>query len=370
MSWITFISVIIGTVAITCTIAVINGTSSLVKQTLTTFDSDLKISNIHSKYFNSTLVDVETLKQLPHVKNVNKILEETAYLEYNNNFCIANILGVEHYNEQLFNKTIGEKKISDNNCIVGLGIHNKLYISLNSYVDMIKIKIPKKNIKTAFVNKIYNSGYIFPVGVFSVEQRYDDNFLMTSLNYLQKITKNKNLISDIEIFVDDEKNINIVKEAIEKNLNSYFKVVTKLEKQKFLAQALNIEKILTIIALSVIIIIALLNLLFILSMVVLFKKNDIIILKILGETKIFTLFWILGTLMGFVGSIVGSGISALIILAQKKFGIIKIGVESMLVDSYPVEISFYDYLYVILFLTILSSLLSIYPAKKAYRFNL
>ena len=370
MSWVTFISVIIGTIAITCTIAVINGTASLVKQTLTTFDSDLKISNSHSKYFHSSDIDTEDIKKISHVKSVNKVLEETAYLEYNQNYCIAHILGVEDYNAKLFNKTVGQKKIIGHNCILGLGLSNKLYISLNDYVNAIKIKIPKKNIKTIFFNKIYHSGTLYPVGIFSVEQRYDDNFVMTNLGYLQKVTKNKDLISDIEIFVDEEKNIDVVKTEVEKLLSTDFKITTKLEKQKFLSQALNIEKVLTIIALSVIILIALLNLLFILSMVVLSKKNDIVILKTLGETKIFSLFVALGTLLGGVGAIVGSGISALIIFLQNKIGFIKVGVDSVLVDTYPMEIHFYEYLGVILLLTFMSCLLSIYPARKACKFNL
>ena len=278
MSWITFISVIVGTIAITCTIAVINGTSSLVKTTLTTFDADIKISNIRSKYFNSADINTENLKKIPHVKSVNKVLEETAYIEYNQNSCIAHILGVEDYNEQLFDKTVGEKKFLGNNCVLGLGISNKLYFSLNNYIDVIKIKIPKKNIKTNFFNKIYYSGTLLPVGIFSVEQCYDDNFVLTNLEHLQKVTKNKDLISDIEIFVDNEKNINFVKTEINNLLSSDYKIVTKLEKQKFLSQALNIEKVLTIISLTIIILIALLNLLFILSMIVLTKKNDIMIL--------------------------------------------------------------------------------------------
>lgn len=370
MSWITFISTIIGTIAIICTIAVINGTSSLVKQTLTTFDSDIKISSTLSKYFKSSDIDIETIKKIPHVKSVNKILEETAYLEYNQNSCIGHILGVEDYNEKLFNKTVGEKKITGYNCILGLGIHNKLCVSLNNYVDLIRIKIPKKNIKAVFTNRIYHSGSLFPVGIFSVEQRYDDNFLMTSLAYLQKVTKNKNLISDVEIWVDNEQNIDFVKTETQKLLSPDYKVITKLEKQKFLSQALNIEKVLTIIALSVVILIALLNLLFILSMVVLSKKNDIVILKTLGETKIFSLFFALGTMLGLAGSIVGAIISAVIIFLQNRLGFIKVGVDSILVNTYPMEIHFHEYLSVILLLTTMSCILSIYPARKACRFNL
>ncbi|MDR2402218.1 MAG: hypothetical protein LBD32_02020 [Cytophagales bacterium] len=365
MSWISFISVVIGSIAITCTLAVINGTSSLVKQTLTTFDSDIKISNKQNKYFNSSAIDIAILKKISHVKDVNKILEETASLEYNKNFCIANVLGVENYNEKLISKTAGKKSFVGAECIVGLGIKNKLYISRHNVFDYIKIKVPKKKFKTAFANKIYNTGSLIPVGVFSVEQRYDDNFVLTSLRHLQKITKNKNLISDLEISVDDEKNINSVKTEIENILNPDYKVVTKTEKQKFLAKALNIEKFFTILALSVVFVIALLNLLFILSMVVLQKKNDIRILKILGETKIFSLFFSLGTLLGFLGSIIGAGISAWIIFLQNKFGFIKVGVDSLLVQSYPMEIIFYEYLAIIFFLTTMSCLLSIYPARKA-----
>jgi lipoprotein-releasing system permease protein len=95
-----------------------------------------------------------------------------------------------------------------------------------------------------------------------------------------------------------------------------------------------------------------------------------VILKTLGETKIFSLFVALGTLLGGVGAIVGSGISALIIFLQNKIGFIKVGVDSVLVDTYPMEIHFYEYLCVILLLTFMSGLLSIYPARKACKFNL
>lgn len=365
MSWVTFFSIIIGTIAITCTIAIINGTSSLVKQTLTTFDADIKIAQIKNKYFSPNDIDTTILQQLSNVKKVNKVLEETAYLEHNENSCIANILGVEDYNEKLMDKTVGEKFFIGAECILGLGIYNKLYISLDNF-ERINIKIPKKKLKTALTNKIYNIGSLIPVGVFSIEQRYDDNIVITSLKHLQKITKNKNFISYIEVNVDNEKNINSVKSDIEKILDSQkYKVVTRLEKQKFLTKALNTEKILTVMALSIVVIIALLNLIFILSMIVLYKKNDIMILKILGETKIFSLFFYLGTLLGFLGSIIGTVISAFIIFLQHQFGFIKVGVESILVNAYPMEINLYEYCFVVIFLTIMSALFSIYPAKKA-----
>lgn len=370
MSWISFFSIIIGTISITCTLAIINGTSSLVKKTLTTFDSDISIFNKKKKYFSSQDINIEAIKKISYVKNVNKILEETAYLEYKDNFTIAKIIGAEHYNPKLINKTKGNTNLQNANAILGLGVYNKLYVSLGDF-DFIKVKIPKKKLTSAaFVGKIYYLGKLAPVGVFSVEQRYDCKYVITNLHHLQKITKNQNLISAIDISVDDDTNIDCAVSEIKKILNDDYEIKTKIEKQKLLTKALKAEKIMTVLALGVIIFIALLNLLFILSMIVFYKKNDVLILKILGETKIFSLFFFLGTLLGFTGSCIGVLISVLIFFFQNKFGVIKIGIESMLVQAYPMEIHFCELLIVIVGFTIISALVSIYPATRACKFDL
>ncbi len=369
MSWISFFSIIVGTISISCTLAIINGTASLVKQTLTTFDADIKIFNKNKKYFNQSDIDLERVKKIPHVNGVNKILEETAYLEYKDNFAIANILGVEHLSPILQKKTKGDTDLQSPNAILGLGIHAQLFISTRDD-EPIKVKIPKRKLKGALLgNKIYNVGSLTPVGVFSVEQRYDNKFVLTHLAHLQKITKN-NSISGIELCVDSEQNIPNVKNEISKILPPQFGLETKLDKQQLLTKALNLEKVMTVLSLGVIIFIALLNLLFILSMIVLSKKQDILILKMLGETKIFSWFFYLGTLLGLFGSLIGVGIGEIIFFLQNKFGFIKVGVESILVQAYPMEIKFYENIIIVVCFTLVSALISIYPARRACKFDL
>lgn len=364
MVWISFISIIIGTIAINSTLAIMNGTTDIVVKVLTSFDSDIKITNKNNKYFK---YDCSVLETLEGIKTVNPILEEIAYAKYNGRSTVAHIKGMTN-TKQIDSYIINTNPSSKSKCYLGLGIAHKLHVRLSNIIGGIEILIPKRNCVTSGIfNKIYNSGYICPSNIFSIEQRFDDNIIIVDINYLQQITKNEGMCSQIDIDLVDSK---FKKEQIQQLLGDQYNVTTRAENQIMLTRALKIEKIFMIISLTIILMIALFNICFILSMIIMYKKNDVYIVSTLGCTKslIRQCFTIWGTYIGILGTGIGTIMSIILISLQQHFGLLKMGTISALVDAYPVRISVSEYCIVAGIVIITSLFFSVVPAKMSQKY--
>ncbi len=98
------------------------------------------------------------------------------------------------------------------------------------------------------------------------------------------------------------------------------------------------------------------------------KNRDIEILNYLGlkPNEIFNLYLIYGTMQGLLGGFIGLIFGGAICLAQQFFGIVKMpGSGTFVVSNYPVKIHGEDILLIIVILTIVSVIASIYPAIRA-----
>jgi len=119
--------------------------------------------------------------------------------------------------------------------------------------------------------------------------------------------------------------------------------------------------------LSIILIIAAFNMIGALTMLVLEKQKDIAVLKAIGlnETRIQKIFLSEGLVLAGIGAISGMLIATIICLLQLKFKLIKLAGGTFLIDYYPVQLNYTDYVLVSITVIVIALVAAWIPSRKA-----
>ena len=190
--------------------------------------------------------------------------------------------------------------------------------------------------------KQFISGRLYPGGSFSIRQDADYSTAFLPLKYLQKLS-NKKVISSIEIKTDPNTSSDQIKAAITNILGDKFDIKTSLEQEASTIKIMRVEKWLSFMILLLALVLVALNLIGSIWMIVLDKKQNILVLKALGATSqlIRNVFITLGYYIAAIGFVLGIIFALIFYGLHKKYGIISMG-EFALVDAYPMKLSFYD----------------------------
>ena len=133
-----------------------------------------------------------------------------------------------------------------------------------------------------------------------------------------------------------------------------FYVQDRYEQQADTFRIMEIEKLISYIFLTFILMIACFNVIGSLSMLIIDKKNDVQTLRNLGasDNQIVRIFLFEGRMISFIGAVAGVILGLILCLVQQEYGIISLGNSgSFVVDSYPVSVHAWDV--VLIFITVL-----------------
>lgn len=320
-----------------------------------------------------------------NVKKVNPIIEEQVMIISNMNTTGAIIKGIEKKDllikDQIKDKISSfdfEKNFKENSILLGKSLATKLRVDEG---DKIKIISPEGNstiLGTVPRTKTYNIVGTFASGMYE----YDANVAFIPLNMAQKHFKYNNSVSGIEIYLKDIHNLkntynNIKNELINKNFSVNL-VDWKQSNAAFIG-ALNIERNVMFIILTLIILVATFNIISSLTMLVNDKNKQIALLRTIGFTKksIMKIFLICGSLIGVCGTLIG-GVFGIIV--AKNIQSIKIWLEKIFdlelfsptvyfLTELPSKILISDIIFIIGLSLVLSFLSTIYPSYKASKTN-
>ena len=151
------------------------------------------------------------------------------------------------------------------------------------------------------------------------------------------------------------------------------------QKRNFI-RALNLEKQMIAVVLSLIIAVAAFNIVSMMVMVVTDKKSDIAILRTIGMTpkRIVKIFFYQGLSIGLIGIVVGTALGLLLALNIES---VISGIETILgfqffpkdvfyISRFPSSIQLNDVLSVVIGAFVLTVLAAIYPARRAGKVNI
>ena len=127
------------------------------------------------------------------------------------------------------------------------------------------------------------------------------------------------------------------------------------------------EKLAVYIILIFMLILVAFNMVGSLSILVIEKKRDIGILKAMGATRQFIerVFLFESMLLAFIGAASGALLAVALCWTQQQFKIIKLQGNSFLVDAYPVQMQWLDFVWVGLAVFVIAFIAAYLPAKRA-----
>ncbi|WKB82761.1 ABC transporter permease [Cellulophaga lytica] len=344
INFITFLVIVIGSAAL---FIVLSGFAGLKTYSLSfseSFDPDLKASPLTGKFI-SVLPEQETkLQNIDGVLSFSKELEEKVYFLHNEKSHIGYIKGVDsNYNKVTsIDSTLyfGEWLLDHQRGVVGIGIANLLGLTVNNFRSPLQILVPKPKkgaVNQGGFNKTpYNQHNIVVSGMYNVAEDLDKKYLFTSLPVVQKLLEKDSLqVSAINFKIDDAKDINSIKNEIALVFNQKIVLKDRQEQNSTLHRMLNTENLATYLIFTLVLIIALFNVVGAIIMMILDKQQNSKTLYYLGTTikELRKIYFIQGTLVTSLGGLVGVLIGSILIVSQLAFGWLKINAFL----AYPVE---------------------------------
>jgi lipoprotein-releasing system permease protein len=217
-------------------------------------------------------------------------------------------------------------------------------------------------------SKMYTQRPIIPGGVFSIIQNLDESYVIVPLDFALELVQYGDKRTALEIKTDG-RNLVDVEDRLQEELGPSFNVLNQEEQHPDLYRLLKMEKLFMFLAFSMLLGIGSINIFFSLMMLALDKKKDISVLAAMGASAGFIrkIFLLEGILIAIVGAIVGVVAGCLFCWAQMEFGFISMGMETSVVQGYPIKIKLTDILLTLAVTSIITILISFRPAHIAAR---
>jgi len=378
-SWFSIIGIALGVAAIIIVMSVMNGFRSNLIERLLGVNSHLNLYSFNEKI---NLEEINALKTNLDSGDYEQLLPsiETQGLVINNKISRGVIirayenLNFDHY---LYDQIITKKlsSINFNQIIIGDALAKDLKLQIG---DKLKLAIAKTDksllgdiprFKTLTVSGIFDFGmYEYDVGLVFISLELAQRILLFEDNYFNRI----------EFYLNNPLSVNKFKNQIDLNISNKdlsLYSLSWIDRNSSLMNALKVEKNVMFLILTLIIIVASMNIISGLVIFVKEKNKDIAILKTLGFTKmgILKVFFLIGLTIGLIGTVLGT-FFGIIITENLKY--IQIVLENLLetelfseevyfLSTLPSDIKYEEVFFVFFISLIITILSTIFPAIRA-----
>ena len=377
ISAISVCGVALATLALVCTLSVFNGFQDLVTTFFTAFDSQLKITAVRGKVFDGQDKRVLQLKKMPDVEVYSESLEDNVMVQYQGRQAMAVVKGVEDNFDQLTpidSILFGRGDLLLHDEVVDYAIPGiQLLSTLGSgirFLDPLEIYAPRRGAKvnmanpsTAFVTgNLFSSGLVFAVN----QQKYDASYILTSIDFARRLFQYTTEVSAINLKLKAGADTDAIKKHIQDLLGDDFLVQDRYEQQADTYRIMEIEKLISYLFLTFILMIACFNVIGSLSMLIIDKRDDVVTLRNLGasDRQIVRIFLFEGRMISFFGAFAGVVLGLLLCWLQQEYGLIALGSSgSFVVDAYPVSVHASDVLLIFITVLLIGFLSVWYPVR-------
>jgi len=379
ISIISVVAVALISAAIIIVLSIFNGLGDLLHSINNSFDPEIRIQAVKGKSFLVNKALLEKVSKVNGVSIITEVIEDDAYARYNGADQVVTVKGVgDNFMDQkripassIVEGELALKKNGKDRALIGYGVKSSLSIAIDQ--DFYPLQLfYVKNAKggTIDASKMYTQKNIYPGGVFSIIQSFDESYVIVPLKFAQELFNYGNKRTSLEIKIDENVNAANIENALQETMGADFKVLNAEEQHQDLYRVLKLEKLFASIAAVLLLLIGSINIYFSLMMLALDKKRDITIMSSMGAdaSLLKKVFITEGVLIAGIGTVLGLATGALIVLLQQHFSLVSMGMNSAVVDGYPVKMVFSDFLYVFVVMSVVTILISSRPAALASRF--
>ena len=372
VSIISAFSVLVLTIAYFSFFTILSVFSGLEKYSLNfskSFDPDIKIFTENNEYFNLDSTETSFLSNEIGDNFYSKILSGNVLVEYDGIKTYSKIIGVDKNFNNVINFSsiisVGEYTFLDNSsAYTSYSITEKLDLTLFNSTGAFEIYSINSSYPDILINPFKNSRVLFSKGVFNTRNDDNENVIVCSLETAQSIFGlSKNSISEIYLKnSNDSFNLKNVLKSRFKRLT----VKSHKELNESLFKMMKSEKLIVTTIMIMIVLISVFNVIGSVIMLIIEKESNLQTLKNLGmnNLNIEKVFFKNGLIINFTGLVTGLFFSILAVIIQKQFSFVKVGSIDL---AYPVELTFYNVIIVLLTAIFVGFISSYLSAKAVYK---
>ena len=355
ISIIAAIGVIIGSASLFIVLSGFAGLKDFSLQFTTMVDPDIKAIPTTGKSFFISDEELIKLNESKLISNFSKVAEERIFLSFDDKKRTATIKGVdENYQKVnaidsiLYQGSWLTKGV--NHIVVGWIISNDLSFGVLDYAKSVKIFVPKPGKgQITSIKNAFNSVNVVNVGIFQINEDLDSKYVFANLETAQNLLNyQNNQLSSIEFKLNEGVEIEVARQDIQNILGDKIMLKNRAQLNDALYKMLNTENLAVYLIFTLVLIIALFNVIGSIVMMILDKKKSITTLYNLGVPikNIRKIFFFQGSLMSIVGGILGLALGFIVVLLQRLFSLI------MITPSLPYPVSIKSINFIVVFVTI------------------
>lgn len=328
-------------------------------------------------YFNIT----QTIKDIPGVQEATPIIEGQTLLSKGGSATGVMVRGIAQADfvarDVLYN-SIKEGEVGNFQgfkIAVGTALAKKLHLKIGDKVTLTSPVLKTTPFGTVPTQRSFDVAMIFDVEMYE----YNSGFVFMPLDAAQKFFQFSDGVSSIEIFLNQPERLSEIRKEIETKLYGRASVYDWRDMNRSFFNALQVERNVMFLILSMIILVAAFNIISSMIMLVKDKGHDIAIMRTMGATRgnMMRIFILTGASIGFIGTILGAilgiafalNIETVREVLEAMTGAVLWDEEIRFLSEIPAEIDWNEVVSVLAMAFSLSILATIYPAWRAARLD-
>jgi len=262
-----------------------------------------------------------------------------------------------------------------NDVVVGRRLANRLGIGLGDPITLISPQGTSTPVGTVPRTRTYRMAAIFDVGMFE----YDSTFIFMPLEAAQIYFRQRDSVTAVEVILDDPDTVNEARESLFPLTSGRERLTDWQQVNSSYFNALQVERNVMFLILTLIILVAAFNIISSLIMLVKDKGRDIAILRTMGATRgsVMRVFFLAGASIGVVGTLSGfalgvafaDNIATLQRWLEGLTGTDLFAAEVYFLSQLPAVIDWSEVTAVVLMGLGLSLLATVYPSWRAARLD-
>ena len=375
ISIISMCGVVIATTALICVLSVYNGFSDLLLDKISKIDPQIEITPKEGKAIDNADSLISIINGISGVETAIPIIKDQALAVYGNRQMPITLKGIPD-NYDTFSKLndvilYGNFALQDSvnrYAILSIGAAGNLQ-SGAGFFDYMKFYAPKRVGRVNLANPIgaFRVDSLYISAIFQTEQyTYDQDLVFVPIDVTRKLFDYDKQATSIEVKLAKNTDETVVMSHICHTLGDQFNVKNRLMQQASSFKMINMEKWVTFLLLTFILVITAFNVISSLSLLIMEKDDNIRTFKHLGASnrQISRIFITEGILITLSGAILGIILGVILCILQQELGLIKLSAEAgtVIVDSYPVKLIWSDVLIVFALVSIVGLITSLITA--------
>lgn len=334
--------VIVGALALFIILSGFSGLRTFSDSLLEFSDPDVKILPAKGKSFLVNDTILKALQDTDEVVSFSQVIEERVFLKHGEKEHIAFVKGVDKYYSSVVKIdsaiVLGNwlSPAFGNTAVIGNGISYKLSLGVLDYGESLEIYVPKPG--KGFLNKnSFRSIETKVYGIYAGTEAFENKYVYVALDKARKLLNfSDTQVSALELKLSGQANPEEIADALHTRLGGNYQVKTKAQLNELFYKVINTENFVSYLIFTLIVIVALFNVIGAIIMMIIDKKKNLRTLFNLGATlqEIKRIFVIQGFLLTQVGMSIGLIVGVLLVWLQQRLELFMITANI----PYPVEL--------------------------------